>query len=75
MVIVGLGMSVMRRTPTPARSLTHALLRSFMVFPMLIGSVWVRTSPGLSATLPYKGRARVTSAAVRVTILALLSSE
>ena len=56
MVIVGLGMSVMRHIPTPTRSLTHALLGPLMVFPLLIGSSRARTSPGLSATLPYEGR-------------------
>ncbi len=34
-----------------------------MVIPVLIGSSRARTSPGLSATLPYEGRAWAISAA------------
>ena len=45
------------------------------VFPVLIGSSRARTSPGLSATLPYEGRDQATSAALGALILAPLSSE
>ncbi len=35
-----------------------------MVINLLIGSSRARTSPGLSATLPYEGRATATSVAI-----------
>ena len=46
-----------------------------MVFPVLIGSSRARTSPGLSATLPYEGRAPGDQRGDWGRMLAPLSSE
>ena len=46
-----------------------------MVFSVLIGSARARTSPGLSATLPYEGRDKANEAATEQAGTPLSSQE